>query len=62
MPCGGIMIPAADGIDFHLILQSLDLRRPEADVGPLIEALRDVGQPVVLVVLDTLSRVMAGGE
>ena len=56
------MIPAADGIDFHLILQSLDLRRPEADVGPLIEALRDVGQPVVLVVLDTLSRVMAGGE
>jgi hypothetical protein len=43
-----------------------DLRRPDADVQPLIQLLREVeadaGQKVVKVTLDTLSRIMAGGE
>lgn len=47
--------------DFYLHLASIDLLRPDADLGPLIDTIRGVG-PVAAVALDTLSRVMAGGE
>lgn len=46
---------------FYLHLASIDLLRPDADIEPLIATLLDVG-PIVAVGLDTLSRVMAGGE
>jgi hypothetical protein len=46
--------------DFFLLACPVDLRRPDADLKPLIEAIADL-QPTI-VVLDTLSRVMAGGD
>ncbi|WP_155905220.1 AAA family ATPase [Methylopila sp. M107] len=48
----------------HLFVlrQSVDLLRLDGDLRPLIEALRDLGQPISLVVIDTLSRAMAGGD
>ena len=46
--------------DFFLLASPVDLRRPDADLKPLIEAISDL-QPTI-VVLDTLSRVMAGGD
>lgn len=46
--------------DFFLLVSPVDLRRPDADLKPLIEALTDLDP--ALVVLDTLSRVMAGGD
>ena len=51
-----------DGLEFHLLLSNVDLLRPDADLKPLILAILDLGLPVVMVVLDTLARVMAGGE
>lgn len=47
--------------DFHYLLMPVNLRDPKADLGPLIEALRGVDR-LGLVVLDTLSRVLAGGD
>ena len=47
---------------FKLLASSVDLLRPDADVGPLCEALADIGMPISLVVVDTLSRAMAGGD
>lgn len=51
-----------DGLKFHLLLSNVDLLRPDADLKPLILAIINLGVPVVMVVLDTLARVMAGGE
>jgi hypothetical protein len=48
--------------DFQLLLSSVDLLRPDADLNALIAAIKDLDRRVVLIVLDTLSRVMAGGE
>lgn len=50
------------GADFQLVLASLNLLDPKADLEPLIATIAAMGRPVSLVVLDTLSRVMAGGE
>jgi len=47
--------------DFLFLLFPVNLLDPAADIGPLIEALRGAGG-VGLVVLDTLSRIMAGGD
>lgn len=51
---------------FGLIPQALSLVDPSADVGDLIsliEAKRDeLGEPIVLVVVDTVARVMGGGD
>ncbi|WP_158625898.1 AAA family ATPase [Arsenicitalea aurantiaca] len=49
-------------VDFHLHLSSLDLLRPDADLQPLIATIKALDRPLVLLVVDTLSRVMAGGE
>ena len=46
--------------DFHLIAQSVDLFDPEADLSSLIDAIRAFG--IGLLVLDTLARIMAGGD
>jgi hypothetical protein len=53
-------IPTADEPDFFLLVSPVDLRRPDADLKPLIEALTDLNP--AFIVLDTLSRVMAGGD
>lgn len=54
------------GIPFAAIPVSLNLLDPEADTQKLIEAIRaaaiKIGMPVKLVVIDTLSRAMAGGN
>lgn len=45
---------------FFLLASPIDLRRPDADLKPLLHALTDLKPSIV--VLDTLSRVMAGGD
>jgi len=53
-------------IPFAIIPVALNLQDPEADTSRLIEAIETaaakMGQPVALVVMDTLSRAMAGGN
>jgi len=53
-------------IPFAIIPVALDLLNPEADTCRLIAAIQEaaawMGQPVALVVMDTLSRAMAGGN
>lgn len=53
-------------LPFAIIPVALDLLNPEADTSRLIEAIQEaaakMGQPVALVVMDTLSRAMAGGN
>ena len=53
-------------IPFAIIPVALNLQDPEADTARLIEAIQTaaakMGQPVALVVMDTLSRAMAGGN
>lgn len=53
-------------IPFAIIPVALNLLNPEADTSRLIEAIQEaaakMGQPVALVVMDTLSRAMAGGN
>lgn len=53
-------------IPFAIIPVALDMLDPEADTFRLIEAIQaaaaKMGQPVALVVMDTLSRAMAGGN
>lgn len=54
-----------ENVAFLLLAYPLNLRDAKADIGPFIEALRAVRidrGPIALVVLDTLSRVMAGGD
>lgn len=52
----------AQGVEFLLLPSSVDLRRPDADLKPLISAIQALGVPVLLIVIDTLSRAMAGGD
>lgn len=52
----------ADGVDFLLLASPVDLRRPDADLRPLVEAIRALQVPVSLIVVDTLSRALAGGD
>lgn len=53
-------------LPFAIIPVALNLLNPEADTSRLIEAIQEaaakMGQPVALVVMDTLSRAMAGGN
>lgn len=53
-------------IPFVAIQEPLDLRDPEADTDRLVAAIhaaaQALGVPVVLVVIDTMSRAMAGGN
>lgn len=51
-----------DDVDLQFFLSNVDLRRPDADIGPLVAAIIELGRPVILVTIDTLSRVMAGGD
>lgn len=56
---------AADA-GFHVLVHPINLLRADADLGPLIEALRATearaGRKIGLVVVDTLSRAMSGGD
>jgi hypothetical protein len=49
-----------------LVSQPLDLLEPSADIDALIQTARhierELGEPLVLIVVDTLARVMAGGD
>lgn len=55
--------PTADAdFGFHLLSQSVDLRTPGEDLRLFIDAVRALGQPVGLIIFDTLSRAMAGGD
>lgn len=48
--------------DFVLLPASVDLLRPDADLVPLVEGVRGLGVAPALVVVDTLSRALAGGD
>lgn len=52
---------AADSVPFHFLVSGVNLRSADADLKPLVETVRGCGG-VGLVVLDTLSRVLAGGD
>lgn len=52
---------ACDAAEFHLIKQSVNLLRADADLRPLVDAIKSVPD-VGLVVIDTLSRALAGGD
>lgn len=47
---------------FMLLASPVDLRNEKADLVPLVETIRAIGQPIALLVIDTLSRAMAGGD
>lgn len=47
--------------DFYLSAATIDLRRPEGDVTAVIETANSIGR-VGLIVIDTLSRALAGGD
>ena len=51
---------------FVLLPTAVDLRNPEADIGPLIAEIKALAArmdvPLGLVVIDTLNRVLAGGD
>lgn len=53
-------------VPFFLVRAQVDLRNPEGQTEAVIEAVREAerlsGQPVALVVVDTLSRALAGGD
>ena len=51
-----------DAPDFHFLLSPINLLRADADLVPLIESIRSFGQSFGLIVIDTLSRAMAGGD
>jgi hypothetical protein len=48
--------------DFKMLLHPINLLRADADLVPLIESVRACGVAFGLVVIDTLSRAMAGGD
>jgi hypothetical protein len=52
----------ADRPKFLLLPEAVDLRRPDVDLNPFIASLKAIGQPVGLVIVDTLSRALAGGD
>lgn len=52
----------AEGADFLLLPSSVNLRQADADLVPLAKSLLDLGRPVSLLVIDTLSRALAGGD
>jgi hypothetical protein len=47
---------------FLLLPMPLDLRRPDADLNPFIAAMNNLNAPPGLIVVDTLSRALAGGD
>jgi hypothetical protein len=47
---------------FKLLSQPVNMRNPEVDMGAFKACLTAIGAPVGLVVIDTLSRAMAGGD
>lgn len=52
-------------VPFYLLPETINLRDPRADLGPFLEALRDLegkAGRLVLVVIDTLARSMGGGD
>lgn len=57
---------AAGEVPFAVIPATIDLRNPNADTGSLIVTIRAVGDtlglPVRLIIVDTVSRAMAGGD
>lgn len=47
---------------FHVLPSQVDLLNPEADLSDLIAAIRSVCERPALIVVDTLSRALAGGD
>tara|TARA_R110000796_G_scaffold10752_20_gene36039 strand:- start:2856 stop:5144 length:2289 start_codon:yes stop_codon:yes gene_type:complete len=47
--------------DFYMSAATIDLRRPDGDVTAIIDTARSIGH-VGLIVIDTLSRALAGGD
>ena len=64
--CKKTWLGRTEDIPFYLLPTTVDLLDPDADTGPLIEAIRklehDTGHTFVAIFIDTLSRSMAGGD
>jgi hypothetical protein len=52
--------PAGD--DFHYLMHPVDLLRPNADLSQLLEMIGQLSKRPGLIVVDTLSRALAGGD
>lgn len=52
----------SSAVPLLLLRSTIDLRRPDADLKPLIAAIGGLGVPISLIVVDTLARAMAGGD
>ncbi|MFI5411577.1 helicase RepA family protein [Kaistia sp. UC242_56] len=50
------------GERFRLLVSSVDLLHPDADLQPLLATLHDLPEQPGLIVIDTLARAMAGGD
>lgn len=48
--------------DFHFLLHPINLLRADADLEPLVKSIEATGLKFGLIVIDTLSRAMAGGD
>lgn len=48
--------------EFQLLASPVDLRRPDADMPAFLAALSGLGKRISLIVIDTLSRALAGGD
>ena len=53
--------PSGD-VEFYLLPAPVDLRRPDIDLEAFKNALAGLGKPIGLLVIDTVSRAMAGGD
>jgi hypothetical protein len=51
-----------EDVELYLLFAPVNLLQPDADLKPLVEAIKSLGLNVGLIVIDTLSRAMAGGD
>jgi hypothetical protein len=51
-----------DSAKFFLLMAPVDLLRPNGDLNEIVALVRSLGVPVGLIIIDTLSRAMAGGN
>lgn len=51
-----------DAPDFHFLMEPINLLKADADLEPLLATIRDSGLVFGLIVIDTLSRAMSGGN
>jgi RecA-family ATPase len=51
-----------NGLNFAAVVSPVDLHDPKADLAPLISSINDLGYRPGMIIVDTLSRAMGGGD